>query len=321
MRRGALLALLLVPSVGTAAPDPARPGPFAVGTTALVVSRTSSTSGEPRPLDTAIWYPAVRAGATGSVQPATDARVARGRWPLVVFSHGLCGDPRNHEFLTRALASWGVVVAAPPHPGGRFADLPGCLRTVADSYVNRPDDVRAALDALVAADRDPASRFHRRLRAGRMAVAGVSFGGQTAIRVAALDARVRAVVAFAPGLFGPGLAELVVDVPALVMVGDVDTFAPLETQARPYFELLRGPRTLALLHHTGHFAYTDRCTFGAGRPDCAPGTLSQDDANTLVLRQAVPFLLRHLRGARPWARLLRPSATPDGVTVLARATG
>ena len=46
-----------------APPDPGAPGPYAVGATRRTFTRASSTTGQPRVLDAAIWYPATSASA------------------------------------------------------------------------------------------------------------------------------------------------------------------------------------------------------------------------------------------------------------------
>ena len=62
-----------------------------------------------------------------------------------MFSHGSCGFPGQSPFLTETLASWGFVVAAPPHPGNTTAELATCDDDTADSFANRV----AALDRAV----------------------------------------------------------------------------------------------------------------------------------------------------------------------------
>jgi predicted dienelactone hydrolase len=109
-----LLALVAAqPGVArTATIDPSGPGPYAVGTAQRTFTKPSETTGLPRVLDTKIWFPAA--------SNDTLTEVARGRFPLLIFSHGSCSGPAQSGFLMRALASWGIVVAAPPHPGNTF---------------------------------------------------------------------------------------------------------------------------------------------------------------------------------------------------------
>jgi len=55
-----LAVLVLLPSLAAAAaPDPSRHGPYAVGFTRRTYTKPSETTGQPRALDTYIWYPAV----------------------------------------------------------------------------------------------------------------------------------------------------------------------------------------------------------------------------------------------------------------------
>src|SRR5262249_52764512 len=114
------LAAAVAPAPARALPDPTKPGPFAVGVTNLTFTKPSVTTGAPRPLDTVVWYPAVPGSGTATPLGRRDATVLRRRSPLLLFSHGLCGFPEQSVFLTAALASWGFVVAAPPHPGNRL---------------------------------------------------------------------------------------------------------------------------------------------------------------------------------------------------------
>ena len=85
---------------------------FPVGTTTRTLVTTSVT-GTPRTLDTIVWYPAVPRTGTPETLGLRDAKVRRGRFPLVVFMHGTCGRPDEATYLTKALASQGFVVAAP----------------------------------------------------------------------------------------------------------------------------------------------------------------------------------------------------------------
>src|SRR5947209_7678180 len=64
-------------------PDPESPGPYAVGATRRTFTRTSSTTGAPRPLDTIIWYPATPASVRPDAALAAPADIppARGGAP------------------------------------------------------------------------------------------------------------------------------------------------------------------------------------------------------------------------------------------------
>src|SRR5262249_39381491 len=139
-------------------------GPLRVGFTVVQLTTTSVTTGAPRVLDTLVWYPAKEGTGTPDGAFLHDADVAKGRFPLVVFSHGSCGVPGQSPFLMSALASRGFIMVAPPHPGNTTSI--DCFENPdeSDSYANRPADVRFVADAFLAFGRDPTSRFHRHVR-------------------------------------------------------------------------------------------------------------------------------------------------------------
>lgn len=135
-------------------------GPHPIGTRAFVVPVAGGA-----PLRVVAWYPA--ADASGPVQPYLDpaeqrvqasaiarnhgwprhllervaalpthahagARVAPGRFPLVIFSHGYLHYPRQNTALMERLASDGYIVLSLAHPDDA-ADLPdrdGMIPTV-----------------------------------------------------------------------------------------------------------------------------------------------------------------------------------------------
>jgi pimeloyl-ACP methyl ester carboxylesterase len=152
-------------------------------------------------------------GAANLVQEAVrDAVPASGAFPLVVFSHGMAGHRRQSTFVCTHLASHGYVVASPDHGGNSLADLmalalrirekqvPADIEAVIEGYVHdRPRDVVVILDA-----RDDGRLDLPNVASSPAAVAGHSFGGFTALVVAARDSRVGSVLALAPaGGAGP----------------------------------------------------------------------------------------------------------------------
>jgi predicted dienelactone hydrolase len=307
---------VVVPVLALARTDVTSRGPFTVGTTTITWTRTSSTTGAPRPLATVIWYPAKPGTGTALGEDEfRDAAVLPRHWPIVLFSHGSCGIPEQSIFLTATLASRGFVVVAPPHPGNEFTEFPACMAQaeLVDSYLNRLDDMRFALDQILSENDRAGSPFRRRLDARRIGMSGHSFGALDALRVAAFEPRVRAALSLAPAR--PAATGGRIRIPTMIEGAERDSLAPFETDARDSYALLDGPRFLVEILNTGHFAFSDVCA-GAifGTPDCAPGTLSQDDAHRLALRYAIPFLERYVgRRTRRLDRLLKPPAVPGVV--------
>jgi predicted dienelactone hydrolase len=312
----ALALLTLSAPVLAAQPDPSGRGRYAVGRTRITFTKTSVTTGEPRELDTVIWYPAV--AGTGTAQGAVfvDADVRKRHWPLVVFSHGSCSFPEQAPFLTEGLASWGFVVVAPPHPGNTIRD-PGCSfgSSFMDSAPNRVADVKFVVDGMLTLAKQSDSRFAGRVNRRRIGMSGHSFGGYTTLRVLAEDARFRAGVALAPAVrASDGLGR--VRQPTIVMVGELDSLAPIDTAGRAAFGLLDGPRFFVELLNTGHCAFAVACLTGPCGVGCEPTALPLDDAHRFTLRYAVPFVLRYVRGRNVFPDALRPAEAPAGVMVL-----
>jgi len=302
---------LLAPTLAHARADVTGPGPFTVGATTITWTRTSSTTGQPRPLATVIWYPAKPGTGTAGGGVFRDAAVLRGHLPIVLFSHGSCGFPEQSLFFTVTLASWGFVVVAPPHPGNEFSEFPACMdpAELADSYLNRLDDMRFVLDQILAEDDRVGSPFHRKLARRRIGMSGHSFGGLDTLRVATSDPRVRAALALAPAR--PDLSGGRIKIPTMIEGAELDTLAPFQTDTLGAYALLDGPRFLVEILNAGHFAFSDICA-GAifGTTDCAPGTISQDDAHHLALRYGLPFLMRYVGRTTRFNDLLKPPAVP-----------
>jgi predicted dienelactone hydrolase len=311
-----LAATLSAAGLALAATDYTAPGPLPVGFTVVHLTTTSVTTGAPRVLDTLVWYPAMAGTGTPDGAFVRDADVAKGRFPLVVFSHGSCGIPAQSGFLMQALASRGFIVAAPPHPGNTTSVECFAGSDLQDSYANRPADVRFVADSFLAFGRDAGSRFHRHVRPKGLGVTGHSFGGQTAIRVGALDHRFRAVLALAPALVSESIPP--VRAPLMVEVGTVDSLTPLESEAVPNYQLGARVSFLVEIENAGHCAFIPGCAEVVCGAGCGPAYLQPADANALVLRYAVPFMLRYLKGDAAAGKALRPAAAPDGVIVQTR---
>jgi len=169
-----------VPVSGTA---PVRA--FAVGKRVLQFER-----GTDRPLPTTVWYPAT-GNAPPSPSPADDATPATGRFPLVLFSHGLTSQPADYEAMLARWAQAGFVVAGPTYPRTSY----GAADFYALDIVNQPEDASAVLDGMLALT-DPLGAV---IDPDRLAAAGHSGGGITTVGLfsAHRDERLKAGVVLA----------------------------------------------------------------------------------------------------------------------------
>lgn len=305
--------------------SPTQPGPFGVGVQQITFTKASETKpDQPRPLQTVIWYPTtLGAGPIDrKLGGVVNAPLAAGTaaLPLLLFSHGSCGMPTQSLFLTPLLASYGLIVAAPPHPGNQLQDFPNCSTPAeqVDSFLNRVADITFVLDSLLQLNEDSGSFVYRAIDASRAGMSGHSFGGQTTLRVCALDQRVIAGLALAPALAPIQAVVPSIRVPMMVQDGELDTLTPFTANAQATYDLLRSPRALLEIFETGHFAFSDGCF--PGFSDCGPNTLTQDQAHLYVLRYAVPFVLHWLAGDDRFDAFLAPAVTPPGARFTADPT-
>jgi predicted dienelactone hydrolase len=291
--------------------DPRQPGPYAPGVRVVHLEKPSVIDpANTRVLDTLVWYPAPP--GSGPIDPSNggvpDAPLdlSGGPYPLLLFSHGSCGYPAQSTFLTPLLASYGFVVAAPPHPGNTIFNYPACGTPSAQgaSFVERPADIVFVTDQLLAANGDPASFLYGAVDPARLGMSGHSFGGLTTFLVLARDPRFGVAMPLAPATN----AAQPLTVPALMMLGNVDTVVDNDA-ARGLFAAGAAPKLLVEVRDAGHFAFSDGCFPG---PDCNPPvTRTQDEAHEAVLRWVVPFLEVYLAGDETFRPFLAPPTPPD----------
>jgi dienelactone hydrolase len=216
--------------------------PFAVRTSRLPLVRHSAITGKRRRLDALVWSPPL-------------SRCAR---PLIVFSHGHHGDPASCARLCASLARAGFLVVAPHH-----LDV---AAGIGEQAVERADDVMWVLD-------------HLRLRHDRrrVAVAGHSFGGNTAAAVGSQVPRVRAVLSMAGTADHGTMAATTA--PTLIVAGTRDSIETVQNSRTAAAAIPRDvPHELLVV------------------PGARHGELLQRD---VVMRAATRFFLTYLAGGRP----------------------
>jgi predicted dienelactone hydrolase len=295
--------------------SPTQPGPYGVGLRRITFTKRSETMPEQnRPLLTDIWYPAPPGAGPIDRRPGgkSNAPLAEelSNLPLVLFSHGSCGFQEQSIFFTSTLASYGFVVAAPPHPGNSTAEILTCgtPAAVADSFANRPADIMFVIDSLLALNADPTSFFFGTIDPDRIGVSGHSFGGLTTLRVSAMDPRVSAGLALAPVARSIQDEVAQIAVPIMIQVGTLDG---LLADARLAYDLLKAPRYRLEILRTTHSPFSDFCL------ECTPNTTTTEQAHLYSLRYSIPYLLHYVVGDGRFDAFLAPHAAPPGVVLTA----
>jgi dienelactone hydrolase len=135
----------------------------------------------PRTLITYVRYPAVGAPGQTDLRNAPAAGASGGPFPLVVFGHGFAVTPQLYGKLLQSWTRAGYVVAAPVFPLASPSAPGGPSES---DLVNQPGDMSFVISRLVAQSRAGAGPLSGLIDPARIAVAGQSDGGVTALAAA-----------------------------------------------------------------------------------------------------------------------------------------
>ncbi|GHJ14595.1 alpha/beta hydrolase family protein [Micromonospora sp. AKA38] len=223
----------------------------------------------------------------------TRVPVAAGRFPVVVFSHGLRSLPALHARLTTRWAAAGFVVAAPTYPRTNLR----ARAFTRDDVRNQPADARRLVRHLVRLGARPGDALGAHLAVDRFAAAGHSAGGHTTLGmfVAGRRSPLRAGIVIAGGRPVAGIARP--STPMLFVHGAADRIVP-ESIGRAAYARCLGPAAFLSLPGQGHGEYLN-----PGRPGF-----------TEVLATTTDFLRWTLYADRTALRRLPTDATTPGVT-------
>ena len=139
----------------------------------------------PRPLAVTVWYPAAVAGAPSATIedrifefPSTsqDVEIRKGRFPLILLSHGSGSRAEGMGWIAAELAEAGFVVAGPNHPGTTSGDS---TPAATPKIWERTGDISAVITALSA---DP--QWKASIDPTRIGALGFSLGGTTVLELA-----------------------------------------------------------------------------------------------------------------------------------------
>lgn len=232
------------PSTGASAsgtPSASPAPPRAPAKTFTVATRQLSLSRGSRTLPATVWYPATSTKA--------NSPIASGRFPVIVFSHGLHGLPAYYQQLTSRFAAAGFIVAAPAYP---FTNANSTAFNAGDMR-NQPADATAVVTAVLKLNTASGDRFAGHVDTARVGAAGHSAGGFTTAGMLAgtRDTRITGAVVIAGGPMGTFSGPRT---PVLFVHGDKD---PTVTYAVGHdaYARLSWPKAFLTLVGQGHGEY------------------------------------------------------------------
>jgi dienelactone hydrolase len=255
-----------------------------------------------RTLKTTIYYPAAGPPTDAPTENAP-ADAKHGRYPLVLFSHGIYASGPVYADVLKTWASAGYVVAAPNYPLSS-ANTPGGVnfgRGVADTK-NQPGDATFVINEVI---KD--KQVGGAVDAKRIGAAGHSLGGITTYGLAyspcCRDKRIKAAIPMS------GFAGVVEPIdqyvwngqpPLLALHGDADPTVPYVSDTNT-FAWAKPPKFLVTFPGAGHvFPF-----------------LGGDTEQAKVLKQStVDFLDRYLKGDKSALDRLHTHANVPGAASL-----
>lgn len=198
-------------------------------------------------------------GSTSTLRVLLPTAADRER-PTILLVHGLWVGPGLYDSSAEQIASRGYAVALFDQFSRASTDLAGWVAAA-----------RGSIDALARAAADPGSDLFGELDMDRLGAMGHSYGGMTAIGLAATDPRVKAAVAWAPGAARRELllqyAATMPDVPTLVVTGRFDPIAIPGTFGRPAYDAIPHRRKLYVqVAMANHATFSDMLSLTGGAP-------------------------------------------------------
>ena len=262
-----------------------------------------------------ILYPTDQVSSEVSFGPykmdvSQNADILNGQFPLVVISHGNSGSHLPYRTISTYLAKNGYIVALIEHYGNNSNN-----NDLGKSNKNlrfRPRHVSLTIDALI-----HDHHFSNHILKESIAVIGHSFGGYTALALSGgqpwtqsgqrvevhHDRRVKAIVLMAPaaGYFMPAGSLDKVDIPILLLIGEMDHITPTKWTKDVILKGVpdKAQVTVRTILNAGHFSFLSPFPAEMSGKDFAPSTdpegFDREEFHQKLPVEIHDFLNRHLK--------------------------
>jgi predicted dienelactone hydrolase len=231
----------------------------------------------------AVWYPTATAEQSYAYSPDISSSIAKdgqllegcGKFPLIIFSHGLTGCGTQSIFFTETLARNGYIVVAPDHKDALQCSVDGSHPTVVAakepaimdpiswndaSYQSRRDDIEKVLNGVL-----QDSLLKAIIDTNHIGIAGHSLGGYTALAMVGgwpswKDPRFKAALLLSPYSLPFSIYNtlMYVNVPLMYQGAQGDTYITpsLEGKAGAYAQS-NPPKYFVKLFNGDHLTWTN----------------------------------------------------------------
>ena len=243
---------------------------------------------------------------------------------VVMFSHGNQGIRYQSYFVTEHLASHGYIVAAPRHVRNSFFDYDN--DSMSELVFRRPIDIRQAYDFLFEVEELAGCLEEEK----GYAMIGHSFGGYTTVALSGAsidttaseahcttensgwlcdevaeyemangagvydlsDDRIWAGIPMAPAGYEALIGGLeLVDIPMMVLGGELDTSTTMQEQVQPIFAgMTNSDSVLGTLVRANHYTFSNACEILPTAEYCANDGIESSEAHALINTLTVAFL-------------------------------
>ena len=112
-----------------------------------------------------------------TMQLSIGAKIAEGKFPLVIISHGSGGTNLGHRSIAFELVNNGYVVGMPLHPRNNFKN--NIDEGTLENWINRPIHINESIEAIISD-----STVSKNIDASKIAIVGHSAGGYTTMSTA-----------------------------------------------------------------------------------------------------------------------------------------